>query len=120
VSGGETEDPVAQGPSLQSPEVKAYLEQTYQSALANDNQLLAVLTDGRHDLVNYREQLLEAFPGVTWTNRLRLEYFYDCDHSFHTESSQKRLVETVVDWIRKAPFALGALQCLAAAVATSA
>ena len=105
----EIEEPVAQGPSLQTPEVKAFLEQSYRSALDNDNQLLALFTDGREEILNYREQLLDAYPALNWSNRLRLDYFYDCDHSFHTESSQKRLIETVVDWTRKAPFVPGGL-----------
>jgi pimeloyl-ACP methyl ester carboxylesterase len=91
-------------PSLQSAEVKAFLQNAYQGALANDNQVLALFTEGREDIHNYREQLVDAFPTLKWGTQLELDYFYDCDHTFTTEVCQKRLIEVVVNWVRKRPF----------------
>jgi pimeloyl-ACP methyl ester carboxylesterase len=105
-AGGQSDETTPRGPDLQSPEVKAFLEEAYRSALANDNQMLVVLTEGREDLHNYREQLLEAFPSLNWGQQLHLDFFYDCDHTFTTEASRNRLMKTVLGWVRSAPFAL--------------
>jgi alpha-beta hydrolase superfamily lysophospholipase len=103
-SAAEVDEPIPPGPDLQSPEVKAVLERAYQAALDNDNQLLVLFTEGREEIHNYREQLLDAYPNLKWGSRLRLEYFYDCDHTFTTEACRQHLVATVVDWIGKSPF----------------
>jgi hypothetical protein len=96
------EDPRAR--ILLDPEVRAYLERAYQTALGRGTQFLAVLSGERS---YYREQLLDAFPGATFGTQLRLEYFRMADHMFSAQEDSARLVRSVVDWTARTRFAGG-------------
>jgi dienelactone hydrolase len=84
------------------PEVRAYLAAAYRRALRAGVQLMVVVTGERH---YYREQLLDAFPGVPFGARLRLEYFGASDHMFTAPADSARLIAQIVDWVRRTPFA---------------
>ena len=91
-------------PALDSREVRAYLTNAYRKALAQDISFLAVFTGDRDFLYNYRNQMLDALKGVKFGNRLQLEYFAGCDHTFCSEHGRKRLVGLVAEWIQGRPF----------------
>jgi hypothetical protein len=80
---------------LQAPEVRAYLEHAYRTALDRGVRFLAVSTRERS---YYREHLLDAFPRVPFGDRLRLEHFARSDHVFSAQADSERLVDVVVDW----------------------
>ncbi|MBX3611480.1 MAG: alpha/beta fold hydrolase [Hydrogenophaga sp.] len=90
--------------TLEHPEVRAFLEKAYGGALANDTQMLAVLTSDRERQHNYRRQLLDAFPALNFKGRLLIEYFDHCDHTFTTLANQQRLVALVRRWMQGTRF----------------
>jgi hypothetical protein len=91
--------------SLQNPAVRAHLESVYQSSVDSGIQLLAVFTDGRNTSRHaYREQILDAFPNVTYGGQLRLELFRDCDHTFGSEHHRAQLTRLVMEWANDAKF----------------
>lgn len=92
-------------PKLQSPEVRAYLERAYRSALDRDVQFLVAYTAGMESFHNYREQLLDAFPGLHFGDRLRLEYLDGVDHTFTLRADRSRLFRLIVSWVEGATFA---------------
>ncbi len=92
----------ARQPRLDSPQVRAYLERAYRAALDGGVQMLAVLSgENRY----YREQLIDAFPGVPFGDRLRLEFFKGTDHMFTAPAASEKLVRVIVEWIGAATFA---------------
>lgn len=91
-------------PDLQSPEVRSFLERAYQSSLDHGIHFLTVLTAGREDRHNYREQILDAFPKVRFGDRLRLEYFEDTDHMFTSGTARLRLIRLVIEWVENTKF----------------
>jgi len=94
----------ARGPSLEDPKVKAFLQNAYGRALSNGVQLLAVLTSDRQRQHNYRRQLLDAFPQLTFGNQLWLEYFKECDHTFASAANRARLIGLVETWMKATNF----------------
>ncbi len=96
--------PEVQGPSLEDPKVRAFLQNAYGRALSNGTQLLAVLTADRQRQHNHRRQLLDAFPQLSFGKQLRLEYFKDCDHTFTSVANRNRLIDLVVEWVKTTPF----------------
>jgi hypothetical protein len=89
---------------LSSHEVRGFLEQAYRKTLESGNQFLAVFTGGLEAQHCYREQLLDAFPGLRFGDRLRLEYFKEADHMFQSEAQRGRLIEVIVDWLGQTRF----------------
>lgn len=89
-------------PTLEHPEVRAFLQNAYGQALANGAQFLAVLTSDRERQHNHRRQLLDAFPQLSFGAQLRLEYFSHCDHTFTTQANRTRLIRLVVQWTKDA------------------
>jgi dienelactone hydrolase len=89
-------------PDLDSPEVRELLEDAYRQVLAHRIRLLAVFagTAGREYRINYREQMLDAFPGVHFGDALQLEYFRDADHTFSAERHRARLLALIQAWIQ--------------------
>ncbi|HLS57717.1 MAG TPA: alpha/beta fold hydrolase [Zeimonas sp.] len=104
MAGAPRPPPESFEPDLQSAEIRAYLEGVYRSSVERGVQFLAVFTAGHERIHNYREQLLDAFPGVRFGERLRLEYFGDSDHTFTPGVARERLVRLVVDWASGANF----------------
>lgn len=94
----------AQGPSLEHPEVRAFLQSAYARALANEVQFLAVLTSERQRQHNHRRQLLDAFPTLSFDGQLRLEYFKHCDHTFTSEANRARLIQLMREWMTATAF----------------
>ncbi len=91
-------------PALDSKEVRAYLSNAYRKALEQDIAFLTVFTGDRDHLYNYRNQMLDALKGLRFGNRLQLEYFAGCDHTFCSEAERGRLVKLVADWIEARKF----------------
>src|SRR6185312_14081611 len=76
-------------PDLQSAEVKAFLENAYRTAFDAGVDFLGVFTGDLESQHNYREQLLDAFPGIPFGNRLQLEFFEKTDHTFSPEADRE-------------------------------
>ena len=91
-------------PSLESREVRLFLEGEYAKSLRQRNQILAIFTAGQEARHNYREQILDAFPNLSFGPQLTLEYFKNADHEFTSEREQADLVRRVVDWMKAANF----------------
>lgn len=94
----------ARGPSLEDPKVRAFLQNAYGRALGNGVQMLAVLTSDRQRQHNYRRQLLDAFPQLTFGDQLWLEYFKECDHTFASAANRARLIGLVEAWMKATHF----------------
>lgn len=60
-------------------------------------EILIVHTGGR-DEYNYAEQFEDAFRRWGLTDRLQCEFWRDSTHTFTSQASQKRLLETVAQW----------------------
>jgi pimeloyl-ACP methyl ester carboxylesterase len=90
--------------SLQSPTARAHLERVYQRSVDCGIEFLAIFTGGTSHRQTYREQLLDAFPGVNFRTRLRLEFFTNCDHTFSREADRRALVRAVAEWMQETPF----------------
>jgi pimeloyl-ACP methyl ester carboxylesterase len=90
---------------LSNPAIRAFLQDAYKQAMDRGMQCLAVFTSGVADQHNYRRQILDAFPTVPFTGRLRLEYFAGCDHVFTSEAERKRLFGIVTEWTQATDFA---------------
>lgn len=104
LSGNPPKDSAADARLVDTPEVRAILERGYKAAADNGIEMLAVCTADRDSRLNYRDQLLDAFPGVDFGARLRLEYFEDADHTFSAHVQRSRLIELIVQWITAAAF----------------
>lgn len=102
--GGPAEPIQPQGPDLQSPEVRSFLERAYRSCVDHSVHFLLVLTKGLEGQHNYREQVLDAFPNVQFGNRLRLEYLKDSEHTFTSEVDRARLFRLIVKWVENTKF----------------
>ena len=90
-----------QSPAFLSP---AFFEDLYQRSVARDIHFLVILTAGQDTRYTYREQLLDAFPNVSFRHLLRLKFLDDCDHTFLFESNRAQLTDLVLGWVRETPF----------------
>jgi len=86
---------------LVDPQSHANLEALYKHSLKNNLRLLVVFTQG---FAEYPEQLLHAFPSLTFGNMLTLEYFNDCDHVFTSAKHRERLNQLVQTFLRDMRF----------------
>jgi pimeloyl-ACP methyl ester carboxylesterase len=75
-----------------------YLKQSYRNAVDHKKRILAVFT-GDTTRQTYHEQMLDAFPEVTFGDQLQLEFFQSADHVFSREADRARLYDIVVDWL---------------------
>jgi pimeloyl-ACP methyl ester carboxylesterase len=89
---------------LSSHEVRSALEQAYSRAIDSGKQILAIFTGGLEAQHCYREQLLDAFPRLHFGDRLRLQYFKTVDHMFQSESSRRRLIAAIEEWLSQTRF----------------
>lgn len=83
----------------------ADLECQYNSSLDQGIHFFVALTGG--DLAwrqTYREQLLDAFPSVPFSDKLRLEYFPGSDHTFSSAEDRASLNDMIEDWLSATPF----------------
>jgi hypothetical protein len=97
-------------PDLDSKEVRAYLVNAYRRALEQEISFLAIFTGDREFLYNYRNQMLDALKGLVFGNRLQLEYFSGCDHTFSSEAQRNDLLDLVAVWMEKRDFVRGSCQ----------
>jgi pimeloyl-ACP methyl ester carboxylesterase len=107
-------------PSLDDREVRSYLERVYQDSIALGIQFLAVFTAVEDTRQNYREQLFDAFPSVSFGAQLRLEFFEEANHTFMFESERVRLTQVIFDWLSRTNFTIRRGQRLPFAVQTPA
>jgi pimeloyl-ACP methyl ester carboxylesterase len=87
------------------PESRVFFERLYLRAVAMRMHFLIILAAGQDTRHSYPEQLLEAFPNVSFGDLLRLEFLKDCDHTFSFESNRTQLTDIILGWVRAAPFA---------------
>jgi pimeloyl-ACP methyl ester carboxylesterase len=94
------EAPAAAPLTLESPAVRAALESAYRQVIARRVKILAVFAGsaGREYRLNYRAQMLEAFPTIDFASCLRIEFFKDVDHTFSGERDRALLLSTIEDW----------------------
>jgi pimeloyl-ACP methyl ester carboxylesterase len=87
-----------QGLTMQNLQFSPYLAKCYNASAVRGIKMLSVLTSvsARH---TYQQQMLDAFPGVSSNNALRLEFFSDSDHLFSTDRERERLYGVIVDWL---------------------
>lgn len=91
--------------NLNDPAIREFLQNAYQRSMDLGMQCLAVFTSGFPHQHNYRRQILDVFPTVPFTGRLRLEYFAGCDHVFTSEADRRRLFGIVMEWAASTKFA---------------
>ena len=89
---------------LNDPRIRAYLESAYQRTMNLGTQCLAVFTSGVPHQHNYRRQILDAFPSISFEGQLRLEYFAGCDHVFTSEAHRRRLFGVIMEWVQQISF----------------
>jgi pimeloyl-ACP methyl ester carboxylesterase len=78
---------------LVDPQSRRDLEALFKHSLERNIRLLVVLTGG---MAEYREQLRDAFPSISFGNMLNLEYLNDCDHIFTLAKHRERLNQLVL------------------------
>jgi alpha-beta hydrolase superfamily lysophospholipase len=89
---------------LSDPEIRTFLHNAYQRAMDLRMQCLMVFTSGLSHQHNYRRQILDAFPTVSFAGKLQLEYFAGCDHLFTSEADRNRLFDIVKAWAQQTSF----------------
>ena len=65
-------------------------------------EILIVHTGGRLEVYNYAEQFEDAFGSWGLAERVQCEFWRDSTHTFTTQESQGRLLETVASWADRA------------------
>jgi len=93
--------------TLQNLRFHPILEQSYRNSVARGIRLLAAFSQDS-TRQTYREQILDAFPNLTFGDRLQLEFFRDSDHTFSAREDRARLVELVLAWLGPARMAAAA------------
>ena len=83
---------------VDTPEVRAALGGFYAAAVNAGVKVYAACTPDRESRINYREQLIEAFPEVPFGDQLTLDYFERADHTFSAESERQAVIARIVDW----------------------
>jgi pimeloyl-ACP methyl ester carboxylesterase len=101
LAGGEQIGPVF---NPNAPHVRSILTKMYQSIVDNEVELLAIFSGGMQHRHCYREQLLDAFPTVSFNERLALEFFPANDHHFEWPPHRVWLLDRLFNWITMAPF----------------
>jgi pimeloyl-ACP methyl ester carboxylesterase len=89
-------------PTFAHPKMRSKLEGIYQTSANRGVQFLTVFTAGGHQA--YAEQILEAFPNVSFSDRLRLEFMDHSDHVFTSEAARARLLRLTLDWLAETKF----------------
>jgi uncharacterized protein len=86
---------------LVDPQSRRDLEALFKHSLERNLRLLVVFTGG---MAEYREQLLHAFPSLSFGNMLTLEYLNDCDHIFTSAKHRERLNQLVLTLLQDMRF----------------
>ena len=92
-------DDPAGATSVTIADIRRGMQTAFTTLLRRDVKLLAAFTSGLTGQHNYRRQLLDAFPEVSFGRALRLEYLEDVDHTFTLAQSRARLLALVTEWI---------------------
>jgi len=75
-----------------------HLARSYQRSVEHGIQMLAVFALGT-SRQTYREQMIDAFPNVSFKDHLKLEAFPDSDHLFTQEKDRSRLTNLIFEWL---------------------
>jgi hypothetical protein len=88
----------ARPPTLQNLQFSPYLAQCYAATAARGMKILAAFTalSPRHA---YERQILDAFPEVSESGSLQLQYFSESDHLFSAASDRARLFRVIDSWL---------------------
>jgi pimeloyl-ACP methyl ester carboxylesterase len=90
---------------LVDPQSRKELESLFGRSIDRGLKLLAVFTgnpsEGRQA---YKEQLVDAFPALSFSSVLTLYYFEGCDHVFTPANYRHRLNERVLTWLQDTSF----------------
>jgi pimeloyl-ACP methyl ester carboxylesterase len=81
------------------PVISEQLRRIYQGLVDNGVEVYAIFTGGMQHRHCYREQLLDAFPTIKFTDKLRLEYFEANDHHFEWPPHRAWLLTAVEGWL---------------------
>jgi dienelactone hydrolase len=81
------------------PVVTEQLREIYQGLVDNEVEVYAIFTGGMQHRHCYREQLLDAFPTIRFTDKFRLEYFEANDHHFEWPPHRVWLLAAVEGWL---------------------
>jgi pimeloyl-ACP methyl ester carboxylesterase len=84
--------------TLQNLRFHPQLEKSYQNAVAAGIEILAIFT-GESTRQTYREQILDAFPNVSFGDQLRLEFFAGSDHTFARQADRDTLTRLLLEWV---------------------
>ena len=91
---GPRSRPCADRPN--QPVIREQLEKIYQGLADTGVEVYAIFSG--HKLC-YREQLLDTFPTIRFSNKLRLEYFKANDHHFEWPPHRVWLLHAVERWL---------------------
>ena len=80
-----------------------HLAESYKRSVEFGIQMLAVFTLSS-TRQTYREQMIDAFPEVSFKDQLRLESFPDSDHLFTREQDRSQLTRLIFDWLNSTPY----------------
>lgn len=90
---------------LVDPLSRKQLERHFDCSIDGGLKLFVVFTgnpsDGRQA---YKEQLIDAFPALSFGSSLTLEFFDGCDHVFTPSHHRERLDDLVLTWLKDAKF----------------
>jgi pimeloyl-ACP methyl ester carboxylesterase len=81
------------------PVIREQLKKIYQGLVDTGVEVYAIFTGGMPHRHCYREQLLEAFPTIRFSDKLRLEYFEANDHHFEWPPHRAWLLDAVECWL---------------------
>ncbi len=86
--------------SLKNPPIRARFEEAYKRTVERNIDILAIFTGGQEATrQTYREQIIDAFPAVSFGQQLKLEFFRDSDHTFGRTADRIRLIELIAHWV---------------------
>jgi pimeloyl-ACP methyl ester carboxylesterase len=89
-------------PTVSHPKIRRYLESVYQATVDRGVKFLVVLSGGGQHI--YPEQLLDAFPNVSFLDQLHLESFDDSDHIFTSGADRSKLLTLILKWLMATNF----------------
>jgi pimeloyl-ACP methyl ester carboxylesterase len=84
--------------SLDGLRFSPHLVQCYRSAVVHRVRMLGLFT-AISPRATYRQQMRDAFPGVTFGSLLKLEFFPDSDHLFTAGRDRTRLASVIMEWL---------------------
>lgn len=71
-------------------------------------EILAIFSGDLDDRYNHRSQFEDAFRGIDFRGRLRVEFFRDADHTFTDLARKRALLSAIAGWARTAWSGAGA------------